>query len=153
MLIKLGISACLLGERVRYDGGDRRDGFLAEELGRRVEYVAVCPEVGCGLPVPREAMRLTGDPASPRLVTMDTGIDHTERLLSWASVRLKAMEAEGVRGFIFKARSPSCGVKEDMPGLFARAFMERFPMLPVIDEEGIHDPEILKGFINRTFGG
>lgn len=156
---KLGISPCLLGEKVRYDGGHRLDRCLAETLGKLVEFVPVCPEVGCGLPVPREPMRLTGNPARPRLVTIETGIDHTERMLAWTKGMLSVLHSEGLCGFVFKANSPSCGIrgvpvynKDGVPekagaGLFASAFMERFPMLPVEDEEGLHDPENMKGFI------
>ena len=75
--IRLGISTCLLGERVRYDGGHKLDRYLVHTLGRYVEWVPVCPETEMGLSVPREAMRLVGDPDYPRLVTVQTGVDHT----------------------------------------------------------------------------
>ena len=86
--IKLGISTCLLGENVRYDGGHKLDRFLTDTLGQYVEYVPVCPEVECGLPVPRESMHLEGDPGSPRLVTLRTKQDITERMVEWAKKRL-----------------------------------------------------------------
>lgn len=82
--IRIGISACLLGEKVRYDGGHKWDRFITGTLGKYVDFVPVCPEVECGLGIPREAMRLAGDPHSPRLVTVRSGIDHTERMLTWA---------------------------------------------------------------------
>jgi len=81
--IRIGISACLIGKPVRYDGGHKRDPYLMDTLGRFVEWVPVCPEVECGLPVPREPMRLVGEPESPRLVTIRSGIDHTDRMLGW----------------------------------------------------------------------
>src|SRR5512134_4147217 len=83
------VSSCLLGEKVRYDGGHKRDPFLVETLGRFVEFVPVCPEVECGLPTPREAMRLEGDPAGPRLVTVTTGVDHTGKMRGWIRTKLK----------------------------------------------------------------
>ena len=90
--IKLGISACLLGERVRYDGGHSHDPFLTDTLGRLVEFVAVCPEVECDLGIPREPMRLVGDPASPRLVTIATGRDLTDRMMRFARKRVVELE-------------------------------------------------------------
>ena len=157
--IRLGISACLLGQRVRYDGGYKRDPFLIETLGQYVDWVPVCPEVECGLPVPREAMCLAGDPASPRLVTIKTGIDQTERMLRWAHKRVVELETEHLCGFVFKSRSPSCGMarvnvhdengdsREGGGGLFARIFMEHFPLLPVEDESRLHDASLRESFI------
>ena len=104
---RVGVSPCLLGENVRYNGGHARDRFLTGTFGQFVEWVPVCPEVECGLPVPREAMRLVGDPASPRLVTIDTKIDHTRRMQSWARKRVRELESESLVGFIFKSQSPS----------------------------------------------
>ncbi len=82
--IKIGISRCLLGEKVRYDGGHKWDRFITDTLGKYLEFVPVCPEVECGLGVPREAMHLEGNPADPRLVTIRTKIDHTEGMKNWA---------------------------------------------------------------------
>ena len=159
---RIGISSCLLGEKVRYDGGDKLDRFLVDTLGKYVQHVPVCPEVECGLTVPREPMQLEGDPSSPRLVTINTHIDHTGRMLSWAGRRLAQLEGEDISGFIFKSRSPSCGVRDALvypggapattgAGLFVRALMERFPQLPVEDEERLHDPEIYEDFMKRAF--
>lgn len=128
------VSACLLGEKVRYDGGDKRDPFLNEALGPFVEWVRVCPEVDCGLPVPREAMRLVGDPKRPRLATNRTGIDHTERMEQWAKARLEELSGLDLSGYICKKDSPSCGM--DPMGVFTRMFIERFPHLPVVEGEG-----------------
>jgi len=161
--IRLGVSACLLGRQVRYDGGHKHDRFLTDTLGKFVEFVPVCPEVECGLTVPREAMRLAGDPAAPRLVTGRTGVDHTERLLTWARRRVVELEAENLCGFIFKSDSPSSGMErvrvyndQGMPaktgvGLFARAFMEHFPLLPVEEEGRLHDPKLRENFIEAIF--
>ena len=109
--IRLGISACLLGQRVRYDGGHKLDRFPTNALDQYVEYVPVCPEVECGPGTPREAMRLGGDPESPRLVTKQTNQDHTGRMLDWAKERVVELEGEGLCGFIFRSNSPSCGVQ------------------------------------------
>jgi len=161
--IKLGISACLLGEKVRYDGGHKLDRFLTDTLGRYVEYVPVCPEVECGLPVPRESMHLEGDPDSPRLVTIRTRQDMTERMVSWARKRVAQLEKEDLCGFIFKSDSPSSGMErvrvyneKGMPvkkgvGMFARIFMEHFPLLPVEDEGCLHDPRLRESFVERIF--
>jgi uncharacterized protein YbgA (DUF1722 family)/uncharacterized protein YbbK (DUF523 family) len=161
--IRLGISTCLLGEPVRYDGGHKRDRFITDTLGEYVEFVPVCPEVECGLGTPRESMRLEGDPASPRLVTGRTKVDHTERMMAWARKRLKDLDKEDLCGFIFKSDSPSSGMErvrvyneKGMPekkgvGIFARMFMERFPLLPVEDEGRLHDPKLRENFIECIF--
>lgn len=161
--VKIGISACLFGEPVRYDGGHRRDPFLVEILGRYVTFVPVCPEVECGLGVPREAMRLTGDPAAPRLVTIHTGQDLTDRMKKWADRRVAELEKENLCGFIFKSRSPSSGMErvkvyqgggapvKTGVGLFAKAFIARFPLLPVEDDGRLRDPGLRKNFITRIF--
>ena len=108
--IKIGISKCLLGEPVRYDGGHQHDRYLTGTLGQFVQYVPVCPEVECGLPIPRESMRLVGDADAPRLITRKTKIDHTDRMHTWAKKRVKALEKENLCGFIFKKNSPSSGL-------------------------------------------
>jgi len=160
---RVGVSACLLGEQVRYDGGHKRDRFLTDTFGPFVEWVPVCPEVECGLTVPRAAMHLAGDTASPRLVTICTGQDHTRRMLTWAAGRVRQLEAEDLCGFVFKSRSPSCGMERVKvhdargsarkvgTGLFARAFMDHFPLLPVEDEGRLQDPELRGNFIERIF--
>ena len=161
--IKLGISTCLLGENVRYDGGHKLDRFLTDTLGQYVEYIPVCPEVECGLPVPREPMHLEGDPGSPRLVTTHTKQDMTDRMVRWANKRVVALEIEDLCGFIFKSNSPSSGMErvkvyneKGMPvkkgvGIFVRIFIEHFPLLPVEDEGRLHDPKVRDNFIERIF--
>jgi len=161
--IRLGISTCLLGENVRYDGGHKLDRFLTDTLGQYVEYVPVCPELECGLGVPRESLRLVGDPESPRLVTTRTNIDQTERMLKWAVKRVKELQKEDLCGFIFKSNSPSSGMKrvrvyneKGMPvkkgaGLFARVFMDHFPLIAVEEEGRLHDPGLRENFIERIF--
>ncbi|MFA4904549.1 MAG: DUF523 and DUF1722 domain-containing protein [Desulfobaccales bacterium] len=163
--IRLGISACLLGRQVRFDGGHQLDRFITGTLGHYVEFIPVCPEMECGLGVPREAMRLVGEPSAPRLVTVRTKIDHTERLVKWAENRVRELAQEDLCGFIFKSKSPSSGMERvkvyNEPargapvttgvGLFARIFMERFPLLPVEDEGRLHDPGLRENFIERIF--
>ncbi len=161
--IRLGISSCLLGEKVRYDGGHKLDRFLTETLGQYVEYIPVCPEVECGLPVPRESMHLQGDLESPRLITSRTKQDFTDRMLHWARNRVAELEKEALCGFIFKSDSPSSGMERvkvynerGVPvkkgvGLFAKTFIERFPLLPVEEEGRLHDPSLRENFIERIF--
>jgi len=160
--VRIGISQCLLGERVRHDGGHKRDGFLIETLGRDVEWVPVCPEVEVGMGVPREKIRLVGDPRSPRLVTLTSGIDHTEAMERFSHRRIRELEALDLSGYVFKASSPSCGIREvpllnaqgedtsDGVGLFARAFIEHFPDMPVEDESRLHDPQAIENFLERA---
>ena len=161
--IKLGISTCLLGENVRYDGGHKLDRFLTDTLRQYVEYVPVCPEVECGLGVPRESMHLEGNPDSPRLVTIRTKQDMTDCMVQWAQKRVVQLEKKDLCGFIFKSDSPSSGMErirvyneKGIPvkkgvGIFARIFMDHFSLLPVEDEGRLHDPELRENFIERIF--
>ena len=161
--IRIGISRCLLGDKVRYDGRQKRDRYITDTLGQYFEWVPVCPEVEYGLPIPREAMRLVGNPDSPRLLTIHTGIDHTEGMKKWAKERIAGLEKEGLCGFIFKSRSPSSGMQDVKiydesgatsqkgVGIFAGAFMKRFPLLPVEDDKRLNDPKLREIFIERVF--
>jgi len=161
--IKLGVSACLLGQNVRYNGGHSRDPFITDTLSQYVEFFPVCPEVECGLPIPRESMRLVGDPQSPRLMTGNTKQDHTDRMLGWCAKKVSELEELDLYGFIFKKGSPSSGMErvkvytdQGMPsnrgvGMFARAFMEHFPLLPVEEEGRLHDPKLRENFIEAIF--
>ena len=161
-MIRIGISQCLLGDHVRYDGGHKRDGLLLEALGRRVEWVPVCPEVELGLGTPREPMRLVGTLQAPRLITITTGVDHTDAMNRFVRQRVRELEALDLSGYVFKADSPSCGMTgisllnaqdietHDGVGLFARAFMEHFPSMPVEQEDRLHDPQALKNFLERV---
>ncbi len=161
--VRLGISTCLLGKNVRYDGGHKLDHFLADTLGRFVEYVPVCPEFEAGFGVPREAMRLVGDPSRPRLVTRQTREDLTTRMKRWTRGRLRELCGEDLDGFIFKSGSPSSGMERVKvydekgnsrkigSGLFAGAFMTRFPSVPVEDDGRLHDIDLRENFIVRVF--
>lgn len=160
---KVGISTCLLGERVRFDGGHKRDAFITDTLGKFFEWVPVCPEVECGLGIPRESMHLEGDSEAPRLVTTKTHADHTERMQRWAKHRIAELAKEDLCGFIFKANSPSSGMERvrvydqnGVPrkagvGVFARMFMDHFPLLPVEEDGRLHDPNLRENFIERIF--
>lgn len=159
--IKLGISSCLLGNNVRFDGGNRLSQDLIDSFGGLVEWVPVCPEVESGLPVPREPMQLVGAKAKPRLITLGTKIDRTAELSRWLAGKIEQLEQQGLRGFVLKARSPSCGVR-DTPlysttgeivgvreGLFAEFVKSHFPLLPVEDEETLRDPGKRDWFLSR----
>lgn len=161
--IKIGISACLLGESVRWNGGHSRDRFLTDTLGLIVSFVPVCPEVECGMGTPRETLRLVGEPERPRLVTSKTGEDKTEQMVGWARGKVRDLEKEDLCGFIFKKNSPSSGLlrvklynekgglSKNGVGMFARAFTDHFPRIPVEEEGRLHDPGLRENFIENIF--
>lgn len=161
--IRLGISSCLLGENVRYDGGHKQDPFLLNTLGRYVEWVPVCPEVEIGLGTPRESLRLVGDPDSPRMVAPKSGLDHTDKMQDWARGRLEELAAMGLHGYVLKKNSPSCGLfrvrvygEKGQParagrGIFAQELVRRLPLLPVEEEGRLHDMRLRENFIARVF--
>ena len=161
--VRILISSCLLGEKVRYDGGHKRDAFLAETLGKFVEYVPVCPEVECGFPIPREAMRLTGDPNDPSLVGAVSGTDYTEHMQGWCRKKVRNLEQLDLSGYVCKKDSPSSGMervkvygKNGIParigaGVFTKAFMDHFPLIPVEEEGRLQDPALREMFIERVF--
>jgi uncharacterized protein YbgA (DUF1722 family)/uncharacterized protein YbbK (DUF523 family) len=166
--LKIGISSCLLGQEVRFDGGHKRDAFLTDTLGPQVEWVSVCPEVEMGLGTPRETLRLVRSDDSAglfRMVTTRTGVDHTDGMNRWAARRLEEL-AQGdadLCGYVLKKDSPSCGMERvktygagGMPerngrGLYATALMRRFPTLPVEEEGRLNDPRLRENFIERVF--
>ncbi len=160
--IPVGVSSCLLGEEVRYDGGHKLDRYVTGVLGRWFEYVPFCPEALAGLGVPRPPIRLTGDPAAPRAVRVDdASIDVTGALE--ATSRRIVPELGSVRGYVFKRASPSCGVERvkvyHAPGraprmgrgIFARAVMEAYPLLPCEEEGRLNDPTLRESFVERVF--
>ncbi len=161
--IRILVSSCLLGEKVRYDGGHKRDPFLVETMGRFITYVPVCPEVECGLQTPRETMHLVGDPAHPRLVTVSTGVDYTGKMQRWIRKKLQELEGLDLCGYICKKDSPSSGMervkvygKTGIPakvgaGMFTKAFMDHFPLIPVEEEGRLQDPVLREMFIERVF--
>jgi len=162
--IRIGISSCLLGESVRYDGGHKEDRFITQTLSEYFEYVPVCPELEFGLGVPREAIRLVGDPDSPKLLGVRSAADHTSGMQRFAVRRVKELAALDLDGYIFKKDSPSCGTQRVRVydaesgmavrkgvGLFARAFMAEFPLIPVEEEGRLTDPVLRENFIERVF--
>jgi uncharacterized protein YbgA (DUF1722 family)/uncharacterized protein YbbK (DUF523 family) len=161
--IRVGISACLLGEPVRFDGGHKRDAFLTETFGRFVEWVPVCPEVECGFGTPREAMRLVRAGPGVRLLTVKTSIDLTEAMERYSRSRVAALADEDLSGYVLKKDSPSCGLERvkvydahGTParcgrGLFAAALVEAFPHLPVEEEGRLADPRLRDNFVERVF--
>jgi len=161
--VRIGISACLLGQEVRFDGGHKRDRFLTDTFGRFVEWVPVCPEVEAGFGTPREAMRLVSDTGRVRLMTVKTAVDLTDRLERYARRRVEQLASERLCGYVLKKDSPSCGlarVKVYDPhtvpsrtgvGLFAAALRARFPYLPVEEEGRLVDPRIRDNFVERVF--
>ncbi len=161
--IKLGVSKCLLGEKVRYDGQHKHDRYITGTLEPFFEYIGICPEADCGLSIPREAMRLVGqDKDHPKLMTRNTGKDITPMMIQWAETRLAQLEKEQICGYIFKSKSPSSGMvgvkiysEDGLPrwtgsGIFAGMLMKRFPSLPVIDEGRLHDPVLRENFIEHV---
>lgn len=162
--IPIGVSACLLGEKVRFDGGHKHDPYLTETLGPYFEYVPVCPEVGCGLSIPREAMHLEGDPEAPRLVGIRSGTDYTEQMLRYCEKTVAELKDKNLHGFIFKSKSPSSGLfhvklytpdgnpkTQHASGLFAHAFTQAFPTLPCEEEGRLNDAVLRENFIERVF--
>ena len=161
--IRIGVSSCLLGNQVRYDGGHKRDGFLVETFGRYVEWVPVCPEVEIGLGTPRPTLRLERHADEVRLVMPKTGEDHTEAMRRYAAKRVAGLADEDLCGYILKKNSPSCGMERvkvyggnAIPsragrGLFAEALLGRYPNLPVEEEGRLNDPALRESFVERVF--
>jgi len=161
--IRIGISSCLLGDRVRYDGGHKQDHFLTDVMGPHVEWVAVCPEFEIGLGVPREPIELERKSGEIRLVSIETRADHTKTMQRWAKRRLDELHRENLSGYILKSRSPSCGIgrvpiylengarEGNGRGLFASGLLESFENLPVEDEARLATPMHRENFIERVF--
>ena len=162
-VIRIGISMCLLGEGVRFDGGHKRDPFLVDTFGRHVEWLPVCPEVDIGLGTPREPIRLARQGKDIRLVGVKSGADHTDAMRAYAARKAEELAASDLCGYILKKDSPSCGmerVKVYDPnlspartgrGVFAEALLQRLPHLPVEEEGRLSDPRIRDNFVERAF--
>jgi uncharacterized protein YbgA (DUF1722 family)/uncharacterized protein YbbK (DUF523 family) len=160
---RLGISACLLGQKVRYDGGHKEDAFLCETFGRFVEWIPVCPEIEVGMGVPRESVRLVGAPSDPKLIAERSGRDWTAAMKRFAALKVNELADLRLSGYVFKKNSPSCGVERvrvyasnNMPqrggrGLFAAAVMAKFALLPVEEEGRLNDPSLRENFVERVF--
>ncbi|NIO11812.1 MAG: DUF1722 domain-containing protein, partial [Deltaproteobacteria bacterium] len=161
---RIGISSCLLGNKVRHDGGHKHDPYITQTLGRHVEWVPVCPELEVGMGVPRETVRLMGSPSKPKMIADKSGKDWTREMQAFADERVGKLKEMNLSGYILKKNSPSCGMErvrvygpKGMPnrqgrGLFAQTLMTRLPLLPVEEEGRLYDPGLRENFIERVFG-
>ncbi|HSP06934.1 MAG TPA: DUF523 and DUF1722 domain-containing protein [Acidobacteriota bacterium] len=161
--VRVGISRCLLGDEVRFDGGHKHDGFLTGTLGRFFEWVPVCPEVEAGMGIPRESVRLLSASDGVRMVGVRSGKDFTGAMRLFCAGKVRELETSALHGFILKKDSPSCGMERvrlydtsGMPrkhgrGMFAGELLDRFPQLPVEEEGRLHDPTLRENFIERVF--
>ena len=162
--LRIGISSCLLGDEVRFDGGHKRDAFLTGTLAAFVEWVRVCPEVEVGMGVPREPLRLVKVAGDTRMITTRTAIDHTDAMRAFARRRTRELEALNLRGYILKKDSPSCGMERvklydagrGAPvragvGIYAAVLQGQFPALPIEEEGRLQDPVLRENFIERVF--
>jgi len=161
--IRVGVSSCLLGEPVRFDGGHKRDRFLTDRLGPHVEWVPVCPEVEAGMGVPRPMLRLHQDGSVLRLLEVESRRDHTRAMERWAGRRVSALRRLDLCGYVLKRGSPSCGMErvklygdKGAPrragrGVYAAALLQALPWLPVEEEGRLSDPVLRENFIERVF--
>jgi uncharacterized protein YbbK (DUF523 family) len=161
-VLRLGVSRCLLGESVRYDGAHKRYPWVADELGNEVVWIGVCPEVEMGMPVPREPVQLEGPSRSPRMLGVESREDHTCAMHRWSGDKLRELAVEDLDGFVLKARSPSCGLRdaelldarmqpsEHVSGLFAAALARIFPHLPLTSEARLESHGERERFLNHA---
>jgi uncharacterized protein YbgA (DUF1722 family)/uncharacterized protein YbbK (DUF523 family) len=160
--IRIGVSSCLLGAKVRFDGGHKRDDFLVNTFGEWVEWVPVCPEVEVGMGTPRESVRLVREGGDVRMVAPRSGADWTEAMQAYSARRVEKLAAAALSGYVLKKDSPSCGMErvkvygQGMPtksgrGLFADALLARFLNLPVEEEGRLCDPRLRDNFVERVF--
>lgn len=162
--LRLGISSCLLGQEVRYDGGHKRDRFITDALSRFSDFVPVCPELAAGLGVPRPPVQLVGSPGGVirALGVRDETLDVTRELEQASSQAMPSLA--GLDGYILKKDSPSCGMervklyarhnqapKRQGTGLYAAILMQTYPLLPIEEEGRLNDPVLRENFINRTY--
>lgn len=163
MPLRLGVSACLLGEAVRFNGGHKRDRFLSDTLGTWVEWVPVCPEVDVGMGIPRPTIRLDDEGEGPRLVEPKSGHDYTDAMNRYSRGKLKELGLAGLDGYVLKRASPSCGMERvkvyqgkallhtNGVGLFAERLIEAAPTLPLEEEGRLNDAVLRENFIERIF--
>lgn len=161
--IRIGVSSCLLGDTVRFNGGHKKEDFLTETLAQHFEWVPVCPEVEIGLGVPRESMRLVKKAGAVHLVTNQTATDHTGTMRTYATKKVRELGALGISGYVFKKGSPSCGLERvnlynvkgalisSDQGLFAKAFVEGLPRIPAEEEGRLRNPVLRENWIERVF--
>jgi uncharacterized protein YbgA (DUF1722 family)/uncharacterized protein YbbK (DUF523 family) len=161
--VRIGISSCLLGEKVRFDGGHKKDEFLTSHFGRYVEWVPVCPEFEIGLGVPRESLRLVADGKNVRLVAPRSGLDHTERMNNWTKEQTRHLIDQELCGYVLKRSSPSCGLERvkvysgsgllnrEGRGVFASGLVDRFPNLPMEEEGRLNNARLRENFVSQVF--
>ena len=160
--IRIGVSSCLLGQNVRYDGGHKKDDFVTGLLGKFVEFVPVCPEVEVGMSIPRPTIRLERRGETVHLVDPKNGVDHTEAMQRWAERKVAELGKLDLCGYVLKKDSPSCGMErvrvyaKGAPtktgrGIFAAELLDRLPLLPVEEEGRLNDPELRENFVERVF--
>ena len=163
--LRIGVSSCLLGNSVRYDGGHKRDRFLTDVLATLADFVPVCPEFEMGLGAPRETLRVVRGDDGERLVAPGSGSDHTRRHDAWAQERLRALEALDLDGFVLKSKSPSCGL-ERVPvytpagapigkvgtGMFTARLQDHQPWMPLEEEGRLRDARLRECFFERVLG-
>lgn len=162
--IKVGVSSCLLGEKVRWNAGHKQDKYIREVLARYFEYVPICPEMEVGMGVPRETVALYGDMENSRMISKKTKTDWTKPMQIYIKDRINSLSNEDLCGYIFKSKSPSCGIgrvpvyaemgsnkAKHGPGKFAQAFINKYPLIPTEDEGRLNDPKIRENFIVRVF--
>ena len=162
--IRVGISSCLLGELVRYDGNHKRDGYITDTLGKYFEWVSICPEADGGLGVPRPSLRYERIDGEVRLMQPQTNLDVTDKVAKFSKNRIKKLAKQNIYGYILKGRSPSCGMERikvyrghavrpetNGVGIYAKELMASLPNLPVEEEGRLHDPVLRENWINRVF--
>ncbi len=162
--IKIGVSSCLIGEKVRWNGDHKQNRYVRDVLGGHFEYVPVCPEVEAGMGVPRETVALYGEIENPRMISKKTQVDWTDRMNRYTTERLKQLSGENICGYVFKSKSPSCGLgrvpvyrefgsdyARHRGGLFYSAYNKAFPLIPTEDEGRLNDAKIRENFIVRVF--
>ncbi|WP_319584436.1 DUF523 and DUF1722 domain-containing protein [uncultured Pseudodesulfovibrio sp.] len=161
--IKIGVSACVTGERVRHDRSHRRSAYLTETLANHVEFVPICPEIACGMGIPREPLRQVDCAGEIRLIGYESGKDLTDKMTKWADRVLKGLDKEGICGFVLRVHSQSCAVRKAKihstdgkppslgPGFFTRLLREHDPLLPVVSSEALQNAIQRENFIRRVF--
>ncbi|MFK7872818.1 MAG: YbgA family protein [Oligoflexales bacterium] len=161
--IMIGVSSCLLGEKVRFDAQHKRHWYINEILGKYFKYVPVCPELEVGMGVPRKSVRLVGDIHQPSMIEPRSGEDWTSAMNTYSKKRVQKLH--GLSGYLFKKGSPSCGAfrvkvyqeKTGIPlpdgmGLFSKEFQKQWPLIPIEEEGRLNDYKIRENFIERVFG-
>ncbi|MGR4990466.1 YbgA family protein [Vibrio rotiferianus] len=161
--IKVGISSCVLGQRVRFDSGHKISNFVTKELDGYFNFVPVCPEVGVGMSVPRPTIRLVSNEERIALVeTRNPDNDHTDNMLAYSKNKVNELEGEQLCGYIVCAKSPTCGMErvkvysknnaaKEGIGLYTRTLMEKMPWLPVEEDGRLNDPVLKENFITRVY--